>query len=255
MKTTLIFVCVVVLLYLGGGIFLTLNQRSMLYFPTPPVDHPFETEEFENEAERISVIVLNPGRERAVLYFGGNGESIARTAAQYQSLQSDRTIYLVNYRGYGRSTGSPSEAGLKSDARVIYNTLVSRHTGISLIGRSLGTGIASALATDTGVESLILVSPFDSIVNRAAARFPLYPVHWLLEDHFDSMSHAADIEAPTLVLMAEFDEVIPRSATVALFEALSSRTLASAVLDDTNHNTLSNHRLYLRYIEEHLAKN
>ena len=242
-----------VLLYIGGGVFLTLNQRALLYFPTPRVDHSWTTEVFENEGERIEVIVLNPGQDRALLYFGGNGESVARTARQFQGLQSDRTVYLVNYRGYGGSSGSPSETGLMSDGKSIYESLAARHSGISLIGRSLGTGIACALAAEKDIDSLILVAPYDSIASRAAARFPIYPVRWLLDDKFDSMSRAAEIKAPTIVLMAENDEVIPRSATIALFDALSPRVLSSAVLDGTSHNTLSNHPLYFRYIQAHLA--
>lgn len=274
MKWLWILCSAVFVLYLAGGLMLVLNQRNLLYFPTPPIVHGLPIEFFEHAGERISVIVVNPtharpgharpGRARpsrarpyrdlAVLYFGGNGESAAQTALQFQSLELDACFYFVNYRGYGGSTGTPSESALFEDARFIYESLAARHDDIAVMGRSLGSGVAVMLASEYKPSHLILVSPFDSIVNVAAARFPIYPIHWLIQDRYDSIQRASGISAPTSVIIAETDRVVPRVHTLALFDALVPERLISVTLDGSNHNNVSRHPLYLEAVRDHLEK-
>ncbi|MFT7219628.1 MAG: pimeloyl-ACP methyl ester carboxylesterase [Candidatus Azotimanducaceae bacterium] len=264
MKWLWILCSAVFLLYLAGGLMLVLNQRYLLYFPTPPIDHGLPTEFFEHAGERISVIVVNsgraspghasPDRKRVMLYFGGNGESVAQPALQFQSLDMDASFYFVNYRGYGRSTGTPSEGALFEDARFIYESLAARHGDVAVMGRSLGSGVAVMLASEYNPSHLILVSPYDSIVNVAAARFPIYPINGLIQDRYDSIARASEISAPTIVIMAETDRVVPRGHSLALFDALSPERLSSATLDGSNHNTISRHPRYLAIVRNHLEK-
>jgi len=264
MKWLWILSAAVFVLYLAGGLMLVLNQRNLLYFPTPAIVHGLPIEFFEHAGERISVIVVNPGRarpgrarpdrDRAVLYFGGNGESAAQTALQFQSMEMDASFYFVNYRGYGGSTGTPSESALFEDARFIYESLAARHDDIAVMGRSLGSGVAVMLASEYKPSHLILVSPFDSIVNVAAARFPIYPIHWLIQDRYDSIQRATGVSAPTSVIMAETDRVVPRVHTLALFDALVPERLISVILDGSNHNNVSRHPLYLEAVRDHLEK-
>ena len=92
----------------------------------------------------------------------------------------------MDYRGYGFSTGVSTEATLYRDALKLYDSVKSKHTRISLGGRSLGTAVATYVAAYREVSKLALITPFDSIVNVAQGKYPVYPVHLLLHDTFDS---------------------------------------------------------------------
>ena len=102
----------------------------------------FEEEVFTTEVD-LRIIVLNPGSDQAVLYFGGNADSMALNAPELSFVLPELTIYLVNYRGYGGSGGAPTEAGLYSDALFLFDELSQRHVATYVVGRSLGSGVAT----------------------------------------------------------------------------------------------------------------
>ncbi|MFM2003805.1 MAG: hypothetical protein RI963_3231, partial [Planctomycetota bacterium] len=118
----------------------------------------------------------DPGQDAlpagAVIYFGGNAEEVDRSADDYAAAFPRHAIYLMNYRGYGGSQGGPSKAALHRDAAALYEYVASRHGTIVVIGRSLGSGVAVRLAVSNRVDRLILITPFDSIVNVARGLFP-----------------------------------------------------------------------------------
>ncbi|MCH8177009.1 MAG: hypothetical protein IIC09_02195 [Proteobacteria bacterium] len=129
------------LLFLG---LLYLMQRTMLYYPVPaPGNISAETISFDNEGVKLQGWRLNRGQPRALVYFGGNAETITGNISQFKSLFSDYTVYLVNYRGYGDSEGKPTEAALFSDALAIYDQiqliqiLTSVHMRVHLLNLSL----------------------------------------------------------------------------------------------------------------------
>ena len=99
---------------------------------------------------------------------------------------------------------------------------MARHSQITVIGRSLGSGIATYLASQRPVSRLLLITPYDSIANVAAGRLPMFPVHWLLLDKYESWRYAPQITAPTRILAAEHDDVIPRLHTDALLRHSST---------------------------------
>jgi len=95
----------IIFAYVGIGIFLYINQRKLLYFPTPDKETVYAHMTIRNDGESIRVIVLNKGNDDAILYFGGNAESIVRSADEIAKEFPKHTVYLLEYRGYGRSTG------------------------------------------------------------------------------------------------------------------------------------------------------
>ena len=131
----------VLFIYFSVAFLLYIFQRDFLYYPTPKINHEFEEQQFSIGDELLNVIVLNKGKEEAILYFGGNGESVVGNASTFNQIFSNYTVYLVNYRAYGGSTGKPTEAFLYSDAQYIYDAISTKHKKISVIGRSLGTEI------------------------------------------------------------------------------------------------------------------
>ena len=206
----------------------------------------------DNEGESLNILRLNEGRDRAIVYFGGNAESVAFNVPEFARAFDDATVYLVNYRGYGGSTGSPTERAFYADAAAIYDRLKAYHDGIAVIGRSLGSGVATYLASIRDVERMVLITALRQHRERRRRRYPIYPMSLLLKDKFRSTEHVDNIVAPTLVLIAEHDRVIPREHTESLIDAFGDHELTVVTLDDTNHNTIDDSPAYTAALEEFL---
>lgn len=192
------------------SLILYLTQRSMLYYPTPEnTSANAEALLLDSGGERIKVWKIPGNGDRALIYFGGNAEDVAHNLVDYANWFPERTVYLVNYRGYGGSTGSPTEAGFYADALTVYDAVAAESGGIAVIGRSLGSGVATYVAANRPVEKLVLVTPFDSIVAVAQKLYPLFPVSLLMQDRYDSLGRAAEIGCPVLIVLAGEDTVVP----------------------------------------------
>lgn len=245
-----ILLLVSVLSYGGIGCLLFIKQREFMYFPTPEVAHAYEEEIFSNENESIKVVVLNKENKNAILYFGGNGEAVERNAEEFMETFPCHAIYLIKYRGYGGSSGSPNEQGLYSDALHIYDLLETEHENISVIGRSLGSGVATLLASKRDIDKMALVTPFDSIENIAQKRYPLYPVFLLLQDKYDSIGRVDSIKAKTLVLIAENDEIIDKKYSSRLADKFHPSSVVVKTINDVGHNSISSNQMYYDMLEK-----
>ena len=235
----------VFLVYAAFCAYLYVAQRSFIYFPTPESRAaPAEDIRFDVDGATLQIWRVNGDNADALIYFGGNAEDVALNTADFLALFPGRALYLVNYRGYGASTGSPSETALIADALEVYDYVSATHANIAVIGRSLGSGIAVQLAASRDVERLVLVTPFDSILNVARSAYPIFPVSLLLKDRYDSMSHADAIDIPTILLIAEHDEFIPMKGSRSLGAALNPALTTVTVIEDARHNTIQNYRQY-----------
>jgi uncharacterized protein len=241
------------ILYAAFCVALYLGQRSMLYFPTP------ETPATRAEAIRLSTrgAVLKlwhvpHAGDGAVIYFGGNADDAALFVDEFAELFRDRAVYAVNYRGYGGSTGLPSEAGLLADAEDVFDFVRAAHPRVSVIGRSLGSGVAVHLATVREIDKLALVTPYDSIERVAQRHFYLFPVAWLLTDKFDSFSKARAVRAPVLVLSAELDRLIPSAHTERLIGALPHERVTARTIAGANHDSIASDAEYHAALREFL---
>ncbi len=240
--------------YVGMGLFLYINQRDFLYFPTPDTPTAYNNMTLQNEGASINVIVLNEGYENAILYFGGNAESMAGSSDYIAQQFPTFTVYLMDYRGYGGSTGKPTEKGLYSDALKLYDTIKSKHNRISIGGRSLGTGIATYVAAHREVSKLALITPFDSIVNVAHGRYPIYPVSILLHDKYDSVSRIKEIKAKTFIVMAENDRIILRERTQKLIDAFNPAQLKVTMIENRGHNDISSDAGYYKIMQDFIGE-
>jgi len=130
---------------------------------------------------------------------------------------------FINYRGYGLSGGEPSERVVLKDASVIYDYAAARPdvdlANIVLLGRSLGTYFAVALAKTRPVRGVILATPFDSFAALGVERYPWLPLGLLLNGHYDAAGLAPAIKAPALFILAERDDVTPVENGAALARA------------------------------------
>ena len=227
------------LVYLGFGAYLYAFQRSFLYYPTPAAQDPqFKQLDITSGNERIRVVQVNPGRPSAILYFGGNAEAVHYNGPDFARLFPHATSYLVNYRGYGGSTGTPTESGLYRDALAAYDAVRETHAAIAVIGRSLGTGVATYLAVNRPVERLVLITPYDSVEQLAHTQYPLYPMTLLLKDKFDSVSRAPSIRTPTLVLIAGRDQLVGPERAWRLVQTMDPQFVRAVVIDGANHFNL-----------------
>ena len=254
MKLGIVAVSIPVALYVGACLLLYAKQRTLLYYPTPE-SHTDDAERvrLESAGETLNMWQANAGQRRAILYFGGNGEDVVSTIPSLGKLFPRHTVYFVHYRGYGGSTGSPSETGLFQDALNIYDHVQASHHGISAIGRSLGSGVAIHLAAQRKLEKLVLVTPYDSIEVLAKEALRFFPISLLLKDKYRSIDLAAGIETPTLVLIAESDEVIPRASTDRLVAAFDPARLVTHVFEGAMHNTIGGDPEYLSRLREFLG--
>jgi len=228
-----------VLAWLGLCALLYAAQDSLMYYPTPPVEHAgAERIDWRHDGETLRLWKVGSG-PHAVLYFGGNAENVAANVELFDGLLPDAAVYLHNYRGYGGSTGDPGQGAFYRDAEHVFDRLAESHERVSVIGRSLGSAVATWLAARRPVDKLVLVTPFDSIENVARASFPYAPVSLLLRDKYRSAEQVPAIDAPTLVLAAGDDRIIPGERTLALVERFPASQVRMRTLAGTGHNTIS----------------
>ena len=208
----------------GYGVLLVLMyvfQRSLMYFPdtkrTPPalagLPQAEEVALVSSDGEKLIAWHVPPrAGKKLVIYFQGNAGGLDLRAERFGRLTADGTgVLALCYRGYGGSTGSPSEAGLIRDALAAYDYAVARQPAARIVlwGESLGTGIAVALAAERDVGGVILDAPFSSIADVGAAAYPFAPVRWLIKDPFHSDRRIARVHAPLLIRHGEGDAVVP----------------------------------------------
>ncbi|MEP7013269.1 MAG: hypothetical protein ABJC13_23365 [Acidobacteriota bacterium] len=239
LRAFLTIAAIVALLYLACCVFLFARQRSLIYFPHPPSSAPgTSTLALRTEGTEVQATVKTAPGAEAVLYFGGNAEDTNHSLPDLEAAFPHQALYLTHYRGYGASTGKPSEKALVADALALYDQVRTTYPQITAIGRSLGSGVAIRLATARPLTRLILVTPYDSLVDIAADQYPIFPIRWLMHDKFESQRYAPNVTAPTLLLEAENDEVVSRASTEALYKRFANGQAILKVVRNTGHNTI-----------------
>ena len=234
MESLLKIALVAVLLYgaLVGCVFIA--QESLVYFPqtgremvaTPAVRGlPYEDVSLKTEdGETLHAWWVPAARPRGtVLLLHGNAGNISHRidyAHMFRAL--DYHTLLVDYRGYGRSTGNPSEEGTYRDAQAAWQWLRDRGTAereIVLFGESLGGGVASWLAVRYAPRALVLASSFTSIPDLGAEVYPFLPVRRISRFSYNTLERLASVKAPVLVIHSPGDELIPFTHGQRLYEA------------------------------------
>ena len=231
-------------------LFLYIRQRSLIYYPHPEVSaRDILPTWLENDSQKLKIWQDGPEGKTPLLYFGGNAENVLHSRTGLRRLFPEYTVYLMNYRGYGGSSGSPSEAALFSDALALYDRVATEHEDVMVMGRSLGTAVAAYLAAERPVKAMILVTPYSSMVALARNYYPYLPVNLLLKDRYESDIRAARIETPVLTLIAEHDEVIPVKISGALVDAFKTENVDKVVIEGAHHNTIDEYPKYYRSIQ------
>ena len=224
-------------------------QRSMMYFPdqlrtAPAAAGLPQAEELvldTADGEKVIVWHIPPKGERpVVLYFQGNGGGLNLRADRFRALTADGTgLIALNYRGYGGSTGSPTEEGLIADAEAVYAFAASRYPAERIVpwGESLGSGVAVALASSRQVGRVMLEAPFTSAADVGARAYWFLPVRLLMKDPFRSDLRIAKVSAPLLIVHGTRDAVVPFALGERLF-ALANEPKRFVRIDGGGHSDL-----------------
>jgi uncharacterized protein len=238
-------VAAVTLMYLVLCGLLAVFQRSLLYFPQPRTNKSAATSTVPVAGGSLVVTTREAAGDGAVVYFGGNAEDVSWSVDTLAQAFPDRALYLPHYRGFGGSSGTPSEAALLSDALAIVDHVRRTHPDIVIVGRSLGSAVAIAVAAQRPASRLVLVTPFDSIVAVARAYYWYVPVRWLLRDRYESVQWAPRVTVPTLIVAAAEDEQIPPRHATELLRHFRPGVATMEVIAGVGHNTIDGHPDYV----------
>lgn len=252
-------------LWMGLTAAVAANQKRLLFNPLGSkreVLKPYSTGHRtrpivirSKDGTRLSGWLMTPrmaGTHPGVVYFGGRSEEVSWVARDAGKLFPGMAVLAVNYRGYGDSHGDPAEEHFVEDGRMLYDWLSERHhvdpARIAVVGRSLGSGVAVQVAMERDANSIVLITPYDSILAIAKRKFKAIPVEYVLRHKFESVKYAAQIKAPTYVLRAAVDDIVPHSHTDLLVEKLGTLH-ADEIIPDSDHINIP----YLESTQERIA--
>lgn len=257
---------IAVLVYVIVAAFFFVQQRTILYYTaddgqlagTGGLAVPGSQRVTLAAADGIETTAwyVPPAVGRPVfLFLHGQGGQLVWDTGRWRRLRdAGAGVLALSYRGYqgsqgGARSGSPTERGLRLDARAAFDWLTIRHPSAEIVihGHSLGTGVAVQLAADiaprTRIKALVLEAPFTAAVDVAAERMPWLPVRLLMLDQYRSRDAIADIRAPLLILHGDRDTVIPFTHAERLL-ALASEPKRLVKMIGSDHNSLVRDGLY-----------
>lgn len=245
---------------------LTLFQSKIIFFPEVlPEAHQFYLSANEEEVfietpdgERLNGIWSKvENRKGLILYFHGNAGSLdgwKGVARDFNRL--DYEVLIIDYRGYGKSTGTITEEGLYTDAQAAWDFALARGVPASdvvIYGRSIGTGPASELALRVKeARALILETPFTSLLDMAKSIYPFLLPNLTLRFHFENTKKLPQLTMPILLIHGTQDNVIPLSHSTQLQMLLKDRAKL-VVIEGGTHNDLSAFPAYEQAINDFLS--
>ena len=238
--------------YLLLGTMIYFIQEKFIFLPTSlPANYqydfevPFE-EIFLNSSDDARLNALHfksPSPKGVILYFHGNAGNLARWGEIAMSLtqQYNYDVVVMDYRTYGKSKGELSEKALYEDGQLFYDYILQRYreNEVVLFGRSLGTGIATLLASTNDPGKLILETPYYSMLDLGQKRFPFLPVKWLLKYEFKSFEYVQNIDCPVTVFHGTRDEIVPLESGRRLYDTIPGDKKEMVVVEGGRHNNLS----------------
>ena len=220
------------LVYLSVCLFYWLFQEKFIFvrFPLPERFQFSFPQHFEEElmqrpdgAELHALHFTVPNPVGVVLYLHGNTGSLRRwgkRAPRFTTLHHD--VLMPDYRGYGKSTGKLSEAALHADALAWFDRLAEQYgeENVVIYGRSLGSGMAVPLAAVRSPRTLILESPFASLLDVARHYLAILPYRWLLKYRFRSDEAISKVKCPVFIFHGKRDPLVPYSSALRLYAAI-----------------------------------
>lgn len=239
--------------YLLACVMLALFQRSLLYFP-----NVIRLEELEDKAAHTGLKLWTGAKGNPIGWFYGDSAAspdliflvlhgnsgMAATRVHYAQtiarLLPGKIVhtYILEYPGYGPRSGTPSQESFVSAATEAYRQ-VSRQQDcpLYLIGESLGAAVACQLAAHepSGVQGVLLITPFNNLVDVASHHYPFFPIRWLVKDTYASDQALLQYNGPLAIVIGDRDRVVPPEFGLRLYESYAGPK-KHWVIDDSGHN-------------------
>lgn len=248
------------LAYLAANIYLYTQQDSLIFKNEKAVkielidkenikEITFKVEENINLYGKYKT--SNKANAPLILYFGGSSSDITGFFNHTQDI-NDFDILGFNYRGFIDSQGSPSQNKIFKDALNIYDTYA-KDKEVILIGKSLGTGVVSYLASKRKSKAIILITPYDSISAIAKGKYPIFPIDLLLEHKFESIKYIQNVKTPIALFEVKNDLVIKKQH----FDNLKSNIkniFSYEILEGVTHAKVMTHIDFEKKLKEILEK-
>jgi pimeloyl-ACP methyl ester carboxylesterase len=254
---------ILLMVYLAILLAFYLLQVNILFHPEKlPTKYKFDTrkthEEFLIETSDHAHInaMLFPGKsDQVILYLHGNSGSLRSWQGIHNTLADlEHALFIIDYRGFGKSSGQISQEGLFLDAISAHKFLIDKGyeaENIIIYGRSIGTAVAIDLASKVKCKALMLESPFLDMGRLIKSKIPFFPHDLLLKFPFDSKLKIAQIKAPILVIFGMKDKLIPKQFSLQLADAIESQKSICPV-EGANHNNISLQEQYLPCVQAFL---
>lgn len=231
----LLLLALLIFLYLAGFAALYFYQERLLFFPKKELWRTPAALELPHEDVSLTTsdggeihgwFLPTPDARGTILYFHGNAGNLSDILETLQEYHSwGYHVLAIDYRGYGKSSGSPSEKAMYLDAETAWEFLVQEKQihpeEIVLVGYSLGSGVATHLATVRQPAGLILEAAFLSIPDMASVQYPWFPIRWAVRHVYPNLENIQKITAPILIAHSPEDELVPFSQGKKLFGAAS----------------------------------
>lgn len=235
-------------------------QEQFIFRPTElaqdytySFNYDFEEVFIETAPEAvINAIHFTVERPKGViLYFHGNAGNLARWGEVTTFfVEQEYDVFVMDYRGYGKSKGERDEEALYHDSRQCYNYLLQRYSESDIVvyGRSLGSGMATKMAAEFNPRSLILESPFYSLLDVAKSRFPMFPVAKLLKYSMPNFDNIRKVNCPVTIYHGTSDFVVPFNSGEKLYKAADSTLTEFVEIEGGGHNNLIDFPSYTDHI-------
>jgi fermentation-respiration switch protein FrsA (DUF1100 family) len=241
-------------------VLLMMLLENWLVYPAPPLEagdwHPtrfkYEDVSFDSAdgTKLHGWFVPYPKSRRAILYCHGNGEDVSALAELAMMLNETvhASVFFFDYRGYGQSQGRPDEAGCIADGNAAQHWLAKRMghqlNDVVLMGRSLGSAVAVALAADNGARALVIENAFPTMTDVAAWHYPWLPVSWIMSNRYDNLRRIQHYDGLLLQSHGTQDELIPISFARRLFDSSPSPDKRWLEFPSIGHNSAMPRRYY-----------
>jgi len=242
-----------------------LLQEKLIFLPSKlPSDYTYSfTQPFEEiyltAADGAVLNGIHFKQEQAegvIVYYHGNAGDLTRWGnIALFFVEKNYDVIIMDYRTYGKSTGKLSEEALYSDGHLFYEYALKHYdeSGITLYGRSLGTGIATRVASQNNPIRLILETPYYSLLDLGKNRFPYLPVQWFLKYPLKTYEYISEVSCPIAFFHGTEDRVVPYNSGLRLFNSVSVNKNTFFTIKGGQHNNLKEFQVYRDGIQEILS--
>lgn len=260
-KSIMIIISVIIILLVLFALFFYIKQENILFHPTTTAqEHQYKfpeafTENFyktPNDGVIHSLRFLVSEPKGIVLYLHGNAGCLIDWGWVYpQYTTRNYDVEIIDFRTYGKSIGKLSEANMHNDVAFIYKELQKEYAEENIIihGRSIGTGMATKLASENNPKALILESPYFNIADMAKRMFPFFPADLFLKYHFRNNVYLQNTTAPIYILHGTEDNIVPFSSGKKLYDSVAEKATL-ITFEEGTHSNLSTYKKYQQFLDE-----